>query len=289
MSRATDDARPPRSPEPPDVRLVVADMDGTLLDAAGRIPATFWPVLGELRARGVLFSPASGRQCATLQHLFRSVSDGMVFIAENGTYVVRDGRELSSRTLRGAVVGAIVAAVRDRAAAGVDLGIVVCGKRSAYVERTDDRFLAEVRRYYLALEVLDDVAASDDEILKLAVFDFSGAEDTAEALRPLVTDEQLVVSGEHWADVMAAGANKGAALEDLQRDLGITPAQTMAFGDYLNDLEMLGAAEHSYAMANAHPKILEAARSVAPSNVEDGVVRTIRDVLGMPSAGDPVG
>ena len=60
---------------------------------------------------------------------------------------------------------------------------------------------------------------------------------------------------------------------------GITAAQTMAFGDYLNDLEMLRAVEHSYAMANAHPAVLRAARHVAPANTEDGVLATLREVF----------
>lgn len=275
---------PPTVPSLPHVRLVIADMDGTLLDGAGEVPATFWPVLEQLRDRDVLFSPASGRQCATLQQLFRAASDGMVFIAENGTYVVRDGREVSSRTLRTALVEAVVGGVRDLVAGGADIGIVVCGKRSAYIERADDAFLAEVRRYYVALDVLDDVTDHDDEILKLAIFDFTGAESTAPALRGLVADEQVVVSGEHWIDVMSAGADKGAAVRDLQRELGITPAQTMAFGDYLNDLELLAACEHSFAMANAHPEILDAARHVAPANTEDGVVRVLRAALGLAPA-----
>lgn len=268
------------------MRLVVSDMDGTLLDAEGRVPDTFWPVLAELRARGIAFSPASGRQAATLQRLFAGASDGMVVIAENGAFVVRDGREVSSRPLREAVVLDVVRTVRELAVGGADLGVVVCGKRSAYVERADDAFLDECRRYYAALEVLDDATASDDAILKLAVFAFDDVRDAAGALRAVVADEQVVVSGEHWVDVMRAGVDKGAALRDLQDRLGITAAQTVVFGDYLNDVEMLGAAEHSYAMENAHPDVLRAARHVAPANTDDGVVRTLREILGL---AQPVG
>jgi hydroxymethylpyrimidine pyrophosphatase-like HAD family hydrolase len=90
-----------------------------------------------------------------------------------------------------------------------------------------------------------------------------------------------VVSGEHWVDVMNSTANKGAALRGLQRALGITPAQTMVFGDYLNDLEMLDAADWSFAMANAHPEVVRRARHLAPSNNDNGVLRTISRVLGL--------
>ncbi|MET7612507.1 Cof-type HAD-IIB family hydrolase [Streptomyces seoulensis] len=267
---------------PADIRLVVTDMDGTLLDDDKRPPAALRPLLAELRRRGVLFSPASGRQYATLAEEFADVAEGMVFIAENGTYVVRDGVELSSDPLDHATAAELARTVRGLAARGVDAGAVVCGKRAAYVERTDEAFLAEVRKYYVSHRVVEDVTAVDDEIIKVAVYDFGSAEHGAgPALAPFADSHQVVVSGEHWVDVMNRTANKGAALRGLQRELGITPAQTMVFGDYLNDLEMLDAADWSFAMANAHPDVISRARHLAPSNNDHGVIRTVTRILGI--------
>ncbi|MFE0515565.1 Cof-type HAD-IIB family hydrolase [Streptomyces sp. NPDC058964] len=268
---------------PAGIRLVVTDMDGTLLDDDKRIPEGLWALLAELRSRGVLFSPASGRQYATLARQFADVAEGMVFIAENGTYVVRDGVELSSDPLERTVAADIARTVRGLVASGADVGAVVCGKRSAYVERTDEPFLAEVRRYYVEHRIVEDVTAVDDDVIKVALFDFGSAErTTAPALAAFAATHQVVVSGEHWVDVMNRTANKGAALRGLQRELGITSAQTMVFGDYLNDLEMLDAAEWSFAMANAHPEVVRRARHLAPSNNDNGVLRTIARVLGIP-------
>lgn len=277
-----------------DIRLVVTDMDGTLLDDAKRIPPGLWETLAELRRRGVLFSPASGRQYATLAREFAEVAEGMVFIAENGTYVVRDGVELSSDPLEPEVVARVVQAVRRLVAEGVDVGAVVCGKRSAYVERSDEAFLAEACGYYVENRVVEDATAVEDDILKVALFDFgSAARTTAPALEALAATlphsrlrssggtPMVVVSGEHWVDVMNRTANKGAAVRRLQRELGITPAQTMVFGDYLNDLEMLDAAEWSFAMANAHPDVIARARHLAPSNNDNGVLRTVARVLNL--------
>ncbi|MEW2294589.1 Cof-type HAD-IIB family hydrolase [Streptomyces sp. NPDC006743] len=276
-------SRPGDPAGPAGIRLIVTDMDGTLLDDAQRMPAGLWPVLAELRRRGVLFSPASGRQYATLAEQFAGADEGMVFIAENGTYVVRDGEELSSDPLAPAVAVRLVSAVRELAAGGADVGAVICGKRSAYVERSDEAFLAEVRKYYVRHEVVADAAAVDDDVIKVAVFDFGPAErTTAPALAPFAATHQVVVSGEHWVDVMNRTADKGAALRRLQRELGITPAQTLVFGDYLNDLEMLDAADWSFAMANAHPDVIRRARHLAPSNNDNGVLRTISRLLGLP-------
>lgn len=267
-----------------DIRLIAVDMDGTLLDGDGRIPDELWPLLDELDERGIVFAPASGRQLATLRGSFDHARDDVVYIAENGAYVVRGDEEVSSDAMDAGFAASVIERVRSFGERGLDAGIVVCGKRSAYVERTDAAFLAEADKYYARLEVVDDLLAVDDQILKLAIYDFGEAANTEPELADLRATHQVVVSGHHWIDVMNAGVNKGVALARLQAALGIDRAQTAAFGDYLNDLELLDAAGMSFAMSNAHPEVLERARFRAPSNVELGVLTTIRRLLD----GDPL-
>nr|WP_273653406.1 Cof-type HAD-IIB family hydrolase [Cellulomonas fimi] len=280
VSAETPVLEPPVLDEVPDVRLVALDMDGSLLDDDKRVHPTFWPLLDELLARGVMVCPASGRQYATLRAQIGR--DDLVYVAENGAYVVRGGVELASDTLETATAHDVVDVVRAEAAAGLDVGTVLCGKRSAYVERADDRFLAQCRPYYALLEVVDDLRAVDDDVLKVAVYDFGPAERGAgPALSELRRESRVVVSGQHWVDVMSRTVDKGAALRRVQEQLGVTRDQTMAFGDYFNDLGMLDAAAWSFAMDNAHPEVRAHARFVAPSNNDNGVVRTIASALGI--------
>ncbi len=266
----------------PDVRLVAVDLDGSLLDDAKRIHPSFWRLLDALDERGILLCPASGRQYATLRRDFGR--DDLVYIAENGAYVVHHGREISSDTVPWEHAAQVVAAVRRLAAGGADVGTVLCGKGSAYVERTDEPFLAQVAPYYAQLARVDDLlAVRDEEVLKVAVYDFGSAERGAGAgLAPLDGPVRVLVSQEHWVDVMSPTADKGRALETVQRALGITREQTMAFGDYLNDLGLLAAAGWSFAMDNAHPAVRAGARFVAPGNDDNGVVRTVASALGLP-------
>ncbi|MCR6494321.1 Cof-type HAD-IIB family hydrolase [Cellulomonas sp. P24] len=273
---------PPVFDPTPDIRLIAADMDGTLLDDDDELHEHVWPLIDELHRRGIVFCPASGRQYDNLRARFAEVAGSVVFIAENGAYVVRDGHEVSSDGLDLGVVGRLVETARDLAAQGADIGVVVCGKRAAHIERNDAPFREEVDKYYLSLEVVEDLTQVDDEVLKVAVYDFGSAEETtAPAFEAFRATQQVVVSGRHWLDVMSPTANKGEGIRALQRALGVTPAQTMVFGDFLNDLEMMDAADYSFAMDNAHPRLRERARYVAPSNAENGVVRTISSVLGL--------
>ncbi len=125
-------------PDTLDLRLVVADMDGTLLDGNGLIPDGFWPLLDQLHERGVVFVPASGRQYATLARLFERAPADTSYIAENGSYVVRNGEEVARPRSR-PVVEEVVQHLRTMTQ--LDLGVVLCGKRSAYVERKDEAFV----------------------------------------------------------------------------------------------------------------------------------------------------
>jgi len=245
-------------------------MDGPLLASGGRIPEGLWPLLDRMRERGVVFVPASGRQHARLARMFERAIDGMPIIADNGSYVVLDGQELHSTTLERDVAVDLVH--RVRAAGRRQLVLTVSGKRCAYVECADEAFLAECRKYYSRLEILPDLLDFDDEVLKLALFD---PESVTRFAEPLIADlagsHHAATSGRYWLDIAAKGTNKGAALRRLQDRLAVPPEQTAAFGDYLNDMEMLQAAGRSFAVADAHPQILAVAQCRIPSCGQDVV------------------
>lgn len=272
-----------------DIQLITIDLDGTLLDENRKLPEETWPVIEQLLARGITVVPCSGRQYWTLSDLFDRVSDGLTIIAENGSIAMRDGEELFSNGLDYPTAQAVVLNVRSQQEAGVNTGLVVCGKRSAYVERDDDAFLTIAREFYHRTTVVDDLHETlaqmeqgehEDSLLKLAQFDFTNITPTgAVSMGAFAATHQYVVSGQHWCDLMNPTVDKGHAVAALQERLGITPAQTMAFGDFHNDLGMLARAEHSFAMANAHPDIHAVSRYIAPSNAEHGVLQVLRAVF----------
>lgn len=261
-----------------DFRLVVTDMDGTLLNSEGHVPEGFWNLLDQLRERGIAFAPASGRQLATLESQFRRAGEPMSYIAENGTVVVHHGSVISMTTLNPDTVHAIIDAARG---SEVDMGVVVCQPERAFVERNDEAFRSEGAKYYLALDEVEDLhQVVNDKIIKVAIFTFDDAETAvAPVMRQAAPHEKVVVSGKNWVDVMDRSADKGRALTALCEAMSIPVSRSLAFGDYLNDMELLQAAGTSYAMANAHPEILAIADEVAPSNTEAGVLLVLKEML----------
>ena len=260
------------------IKLVFCDMDGTLLDEAGDLPQELGGILAELKERGVIFAPASGRQYAALLRHFRPWADDLLFCAENGAYVVRQGKEISSDTIAPAFCREIL----RRAAAIPEAYAVWCGKECAYVTSRNEGFFRQMRYYYTEYRIVADFSEVRDEAIKFSFCDpmHADAEHTIyPGLRTLGEDVKVVVSSEYWIDIMNKRTNKGAAVRRVQELLDVKPEECMAFGDYLNDIEMLGAVGESYAMENAHPEAKAVAKHIAPSNREHGVMRVLRRLL----------
>ncbi|EMF7364811.1 HAD family hydrolase [Vibrio vulnificus] len=258
----------------PEIKFIAADMDGTLLDESGQLDPLFFELFQALDKRGILFSAASGRQYYSLLETFKPIKDQMMFIAENGTLVMHRGKELYSCVLDDKNIVEIIRAARSVKGAH----IVLCGKDSAYVETDDSRALQEISKYYHRCQSVTDLLAVKGPFIKVAICHFDGAQ---EQIFPTMNaafgqTHQVVISAKIWLDVMHAEASKGAAIKHLQQTLGFTYEQTMSFGDYLNDVEMLEQSYHSYAMANAHPEVKALARFIAPSNEESGVLQVIQ-------------
>ncbi len=259
------------------IKFIASDMDGTLLDESSQLDPSFFPLFEQLKQKGILFAAASGRQYFSLADTFAPVKDEILFIAENGTLVMHKGEVLYSCTIDRAEIAQIIESARQIDGAH----LVLCGKKGAYIETDHPQALEEFAKYYHRCESVDDVLTVDDEFIKVAICHFDG---TAEKVFPTINDEfghshKVVVSGQIWLDVMNAVASKGAAIERLQNTLGFSRQQSMAFGDYFNDVEMLDACYHSYAVANAHDEVKKLARFQAPSNRDKGVFSVINQYL----------
>lgn len=80
-------------------------------------------------------------------------------------------------------------------------------------------------------------------------------------------------------EIGASGVTKGLALADWCTEHDVPPEQVWAFGDMPNDLPMLAHAGRSFAVANAHPDVLQAATDHAPANDDDGVAAVLEQAL----------
>lgn len=259
------------------VKLVVTDMDGTLLNSKSEVSNRFFDVYHQLKKHNIQFIAASGRQYFSIVDRFETIKDEITIVAENGAFAKHGDKELFTSELPSEFIAKTINILR----ALDNVYIVLCGKKAAYIETKDEQFINMFKNYYSEYRLVDDLTEiKDDTFFKIAAYHFDCSETHIyPAVKQLEKDLQVIVSGEHWLDISHNNANKGFALNILQQKLGITKEETMVFGDYNNDLKMLALADFSYAMENAHPNVKNIAKFSTKSNDNLGVELVLEQLI----------
>lgn len=257
--------------------LIVTDLDGTLLADDKSIDPEFWALEAKFAEKDIYFSIASGRPYPNMTTVFEQIKDRVYFISDNGSFMAYQDQELLIDPLQDASVVEFVELSRLIS----DSYPVLCGKKLAYMEDNNPRVLKQTLKYYQHYKIVDDLTRLEEKILKVSLCDLISSENNSYPhYKKYEQDFNVAVSSEVWLDLNSSTANKGTAVKKLQNSLGIGYDNTIVFGDFLNDLELMQVGKYSFAMKNGHPKIKETARYVTEfSNNESGVIRTIEKLL----------
>ncbi len=258
------------------IKMVVTDMDGTLLNSNHEVSNRFFELFEKMKQRGIHFVAASGRQYESMVDKLGRVKNDMLFIAENGALIKKQGQVLLTTPLAKKHISTILDAVRPIKNAHP----VLCSSEKAYVNGTSQNFLTLLKEYYTEFQEVDDQHQVNDDVLKIAIYHFESSERFIyPAVRHLENTLKVKVSGSNWVDVSHVNAHKGYALEMVMREYAITSDEILVFGDYNNDLEMLELSNYSFAMANAHPDVKKVAKFETRSNDEFGVEAVLEKLL----------
>lgn len=258
------------------IKLIATDIDGTLVeDGSLDLNPEYYDVIRELRKRGVLFAAASGRQRSSIEKVFVPVLDDMIFISENGTCIYSKDYQYVDK-IQPEVVRAFIDEARR--CPGCEVG--VNQDNMGYYENIGI-YQHLVQDYGYRGELVDNICDYADGVCKISIFHHSNAEQAVgkDFLERWNRVMHVTVSGKLWVDGANKNVNKGSALKHFQDEYGISPDETLAFGDNINDIEMLQRASHSFAVANARDEVKEAANFVTASNREDGVLQVLKAVI----------
>ena len=262
------------------IKLIATDIDGTLVKES---TPEIYPEMLELIRRGTdgggYFCVASGRQYYSIRHMFEEVSDRIIYVAENGAHVRYKEQDILVQKMRRDYVEQIMAQLREFYE---ECDVVVSASSGSLLESENEKFLRFFAEgYHNKYRVVKDVLAEKEDILKIAVYREGSIRSLGEKiLIPAWQDKVMTcMAGEEWVDFMDASVDKGNALKVVQKHLGVTAAQTMAFGDNDNDIGMLTAAGISYAVENARDSVKIHAGAVCPSYEEKGVYQVISRLM----------
>ena len=266
------------------IRLVASDMDGTLLNSRKEISGSIKSVIKKLKSRGIHFVAASGRSRDSILSYFDDVP--VIVVANNGGTAYLEDRSL---LFAGEFPYEKARPVMNTARAAAYMHLVLIGVDNTYVQEDEPEEHKKFADFYFNNKVkivpsLEQVFLSD-RIVKISIntgWHSKNERRGMNLMKQFKNEFNLVLSGDGWVDLMGDGISKGFGLRKVCEHYGIAMDETIVFGDYLNDLEMLRQSPNSYAMANAHPDIKKICRKITRfTNDEDGVVRELADIFGL--------
>lgn len=266
-------------------RLLLFDLDGTLLDPVRQISEANRRAIRSAMARGVRVGFATGRSRRSVWPWVEELQPSGPLILLNGAMVwdVAAARPLLERRLPRPDARAALSAAADL---GVHANLYL-GDDVVIAARSDTSRASEVKDG-VGHTVVGDLLAHLDgqaaEPYKILCIDESGGIDAlADRLRSVLTEGSVLVHSEPtYLEVLPPGVSKGAALQVALEHTGLEASQVVSFGDGLNDIELLEASGVGVAMANAHPGLRGYADLVIGSNDSD----TIADFLSSHPAPD---
>jgi Cof subfamily protein (haloacid dehalogenase superfamily) len=261
--------------------LVAIDVDGTLVDDTGDLTVRSIEAIGKLRAAGTQVVLATGRPFVIVDRTAAALGEVDYLICSNGALTVRrvDSLVLRDLWLDGDLPEMVVRSMRERLP-GVGFAFEL--EKGVKSEIGLQQRLPSSIPLGRPVEDVLTLLPERGPVRKVLLFH----DDHDDDIRPVVGLAQEVVgeratvthSGLPYAEVGPFGLHKAVALADLCSNLGIAQSDVIAFGDDVNDVEMLEWAGTGVAMANAVPEALAVADVVTVSNNDDGVAHYLERV-----------
>ncbi|PPC77838.1 Cof-type HAD-IIB family hydrolase [Pokkaliibacter plantistimulans] len=235
--------------------LIVSDLDKTLLNEQHELDELTIATLRELHHQGHTLALASGRHFHDISVYRAQLGVPAYIISTNGAHLYTPEDTPLFETLLHTELAQQI--TRLPLPAGVSVSLYTRHKWLI------DRPLAELSELHdgtgFSFEVVDIPAYSDNDIGKVL---YAGAPEQLKILEDAIRagfegQIHMTYSQPMYLEIMGKGVNKGLALQALLHELGLDRQHCYAFGDNLNDVEMLSLAGNAHVMANAHPYLAD--------------------------------
>jgi Cof subfamily protein (haloacid dehalogenase superfamily) len=277
------------------LRLIAVDIDGTLLDSRGRLPDAHRDALVGAHRQGIEIALVTGRSFHFARPVARLIPVPVTLIVNNGAVVKDSGgatllrhvlpRDVARRVLEDTrAFEDSVAIVFDRADAEHERQIVFAQMDWSHPNRRG--YFEKNKAFIAAAAGLLDDELEDDPIQVMFNGSVAPMRGLVAALRAMDVASRFTVAVTEYeardfslVDVNGPGCSKGTTLARWVAERGWTPAQVLAAGDNLNDVEMLDYAGIAYVMANACDALKARGYRETASNDAGGLALAIARTL----------
>jgi Cof subfamily protein (haloacid dehalogenase superfamily) len=243
--------------------IVFLDIDGTLLNDDKELPESAKDAVHQLRQKGVHVAIATGRA----PFMYKSLREQLgitSFISFNGQYVVHDDEVIYKNPLNRNILQQLESYASKNEHPMVFLDHM--DMKSNHEDHNHIRMSMESLKF--EHPAYDTTYANDREIYQALLF---CQEHEIDMYKPSYKDLNFIRWHKYSTDVLPYGGSKAKGMEYLMNQLSINQENSFAFGDGLNDLEMLAYAGTGVAMGNAPHKVKSVANKVTKHVNEDGL------------------
>ena len=261
------------------IRLLISDVDGTLVTPEKMLTLATLDAVRELRAHDILFTITSSRPPVGLRMLIEPLGIALPMGPFNGSSIVNPDLTVDEQhTIPKAVAMESLALFAHH---GIDAWIFT--NRQWIIHRDDGQYVPRERQTIRAdpLIVTCDEPYIGEACKVVGVSaDFSLlAECEAELQNKLGTEAHVARSQAYYLDVTPPRYDKGTFVTAMSQRLGIPTDAIATIGDMSNDLPMFRSAGMSFAMGNASESVKAQATHVTASNIDDGFAKAVATVL----------
>lgn len=252
-----------------DCKIVFFDIDGTLLDSNHLIPESTVRSIQELQRAGIETVIATGRTPANFGHI-REQLGIQSYVSLNGGYVVREGQVLASTKMQLHHMDQLNALATAR---GHAIGWIGTEQIGLYADHPSVRRVLEL--FGMEVPPIDPAFHQQCDIYQGMLF---CPEDEIDPYVESIPDLSYVRFDQHAVDVLPRHTNKAAGIAHYLKAVGVDAASCIAFGDGLNDIEMLQSVGLGIAMGQAREEVKRAAKRVTHSVDDEGIAAALLDL-----------
>ncbi|WP_124059634.1 HAD family hydrolase [Vaginisenegalia massiliensis] len=265
------------------VKLIAIDMDATLLrDDKSFDHPRFKDIHQQLCDQGHVVCIASGNSYPKLIEFFDDQDrQKLYFASDNGNYIVKENQVLETIGLTKDQLLTVADYLDEVGGYHLD----VSTGSGNYFREANGKAYDHIKRYNPNVTYIKNFQElpDDSHIVKIAVLGYHPLDHLKQTVSQIKAQFgdfcDAVTSGDHWIDIYHRQGGKGSGIQYLQDKYQISPAETMVFGDSMNDRSMMLKAHYGVAMGNADSELLKYAGYQIGTNQDQAVLTVLAEYL----------
>ncbi len=257
-----------------DYKVLFLDIDGTILTPDDTIEDSTKKAVAEVKKKGIEVFLATGRPLHEIAHIAEKLNITS-FIGYNGAFATHQDQDIFKAPMRSQTVESYVDIAKNN---GHEL-VLYTSEENIFSDMESPVVKEFISAFHLQKNsgYVKDVT---DKILGITLINLSENELALyEEADPSIHLSQVNVDGlRHCYDVIRDNVNKGVAVQQILELLHIPKESSIAFGDGMNDKEMLSVVGEGFAMGNGHPDLFQYAKYKTTKVTNSGIYNGLKSL-----------